>query len=236
MCGKMIKQLLTILFFGFLLSSCKQIETDRNTADVFKNQDETSSNEDKKSKTGNEFVADLPIKIDSCSNFIVFQINELIEGKDKGKLDYSSKRTYSNNYLKNLFFQNIQTEEMNVLTTNKINIISYEQLYNANNEAEEVILYQVIDTFSKDKEDLVLTSLYLSTSDGKKFEKISLNNHQLSSWRYFPELQKVFFKTIEDSDKNNKLDNLDKHYMYSVSIQDFKVTELLKEEFKMISH
>ncbi|HBK70793.1 MAG TPA: hypothetical protein DDZ39_03900 [Flavobacteriaceae bacterium] len=236
MCGKLIKQIITIVFLGILLSSCKQIEKDRGIEDAFESQKETPSNEDKQSNEKNVFVADLPIKIDSSSNFIVFQINELVEAKNKGKLKYSSRDSYKGNYLKNLIFQNMETEEMNVLTTSKINITSYEQLYNANNEAEEVILYQVIDTFSEDKEALVLSSLYLSTSDGKKFKKISLKNHQLSSWTYFPEMRKIFFKTVVDSDDNNKLDNLDKHYMYSVSLDDFKSTELLKEEFKMISH
>jgi len=230
MCGK-IKQLLVMVLLGTLLFSCKQTERDTRTVENF----DAKTNINAKTEDNLEFIADLPIKIDSTSNHIVFQINEL-KDEQNDKKGYSSRKDYSTNYLKNLIFQNIETEEVNVLTTSKIDIVSYEQLYNAKNEPEKVILYQIIDNFPEDKEALILTSLYLSIEDGKGFKKISLHNHQLGSWKYFPEMRKIFFKTVEDSDKNNKLDNLDEHHIYSVSIDDFKSTELLKEEFKMISH
>ncbi len=233
MCGK-IKQIVIIAFLGVLLFSCKKSKRDTSNIEHFVAKNDVNDMLDKNDESL-EFIADLPIKIDSTSNHIVFHVNEL-KDEQNDKKRYGSRKNYSANYLKNLIFQHIKTEEINVLTAHKINIVSYEQLYNAKNESDKVILYQIIDNFPEDKETLTLTSLYLSTEDGKGFKKISLNNHDLSGWKYFPEMRKIFFKTVEDSDKNNQLNNLDKHYMYSVSIDDFKSTELLKEEFKMISH
>ncbi len=225
--------IVTVVFLG-VLSSCDKLKKEVNT--VGRLDLETTNVKDKPNdKKGLKLIADLPIKIDSSSNFIVFHINTLGESDSSDKMSYTSRKEYHHSYLKNLIFQNIQTDMRNVLTTDKIEIVSYEQLYVEKNKPENVILYQVIDNFSEDKDALTLTGLYLSTEGGENFTKISEKGHHLTNWEYYPELKKVFFKTIEDSDRNNALDNLDTHHIYSVSIQDFKAKELLKEEFKMLS-
>gem|GEM_PF-7097119 len=227
-----------IVFSGMLLSSCNQFRQDNKAIDLTKDlSDENTNSKDEKNenKEQQSFVADLPIKIDSSSNYIVFQINVLPDEERKAKTEYSTRTAYNNNYLRNLIFQDIQTEEINILTTDKIEILSYQQLYKAKDNAENVILYQVVDTFSEDDEVLNLTSLYLSFDNGKGFKKITLNNHHLSSWEYFPELKKVFYKTIEDSDGNNKHNNLDKQHIYSVSIENFEARELLNAEFERLN-
>ncbi len=230
MCGKTTTPLCMLaVFFGILLTSCNQNNLKKSTQGVIINNFEENKTENDQST---KLIADLPIKLDSTSNYIVFQVKTLTEKENK--ISYDSRKRYNDTYLRNLIFQNIQTEQTNVLTVNKISIISYEQLYNAKNETENAILYQVIDTFPEDEDAVILTSLYLSSNDGKHFKKISTKNHHLGSWEYFPELKKVFFKTIEDSDGNNKLNNLDKHHIYSVSIEDFKATELLADELKTI--
>jgi len=224
-----IKLMLTV-FFGILLVSCtKPTQDDRSVIkdlNVVVDLDMENNND--------QVIADLPIKLDSLSDHIVFQIRN-INNQEYNKVTYSSRKGYNDNSLRNLVFQNIQTEQTNVLTLDKIKIVSYEQLYNDKNEMEKVVLYQVIDTFMEDDEAITLTSLYLSVNDGKNFKKISSKNHHLNSWEYFPELKKVFFKTVEDSDGNNKLNNLDKHHIFSVSIEDFKAIELLTEELKTMA-
>ncbi len=67
------------------------------------------------------------------------------------------------------------------------------------------------------------THLYLGSNDGK----ISKPTHHVSDWKYLHKLKKIFFRTIEDTDKNNKLTNTDTHAIFSVSIDDFRVTEIL---------
>ena len=223
-----IKIMLTV-FFGILLVSCtKPTQEDRsviNNLNIVDDHEEENNN--------GQLIADLPIKLDSLSDHIVFQVRN-INNEESNKV-YTSRKGYSDSYLRNLIFQNIQTEQTNVLTINKIKIISYEQLYNDKNESEKVILYQIIDTFTEDDEAIIFTSLYLSIDNGKNFKKISSKNHHLNSWEYFPVVKKVFFKTVEDSDGNNKLNNLDKHHIFSVSIEDFKAKELLNVELNTIA-
>jgi len=229
MCGN-LKLILTV-FIGILLVSCTR-STQENRSII--NNINVVDAVDKETHT-DQLVVDLPIKLDSLSDHIIFQIRN-INGEPENKVSYNSRKNYNDNYLRNLIFQNIETEQTRVLTVDKIRIISYEQLYKANNETENVILYQIIDTFSEDDEALTLTSLYLSRNNGKSFKKVSAKNHHLSSWEYSPELHKIFFKTIEDSDSNNKLNNSDKHYIYSVSIEDFKATKLFTDELKTIKN
>jgi len=229
--------LMIIAFSGMLLSSCNQSKQDSRAIDLAKgHSDENTISIDQKNKEQQSFVANLPIKIDSSSNYIVFQINVQSDEERKTKTEYSGRTAYNYNYLRNLIFQNIQTEEINILTTDNIEILNYQQLYKAKDITKNVILYQVIDTFSEDKDDLILTSLYLSFDSGKGFKKITLNNHHLTEWEYFPELKKIFYKTIEDSDGNNKHNNLDKYHIYSVSVEDFEARELLKTEFKELNY
>ena len=121
MCGK-IKQLVTIAFLAMLMFSCKQSERDISIAEHFDIKTDVNDTSDKNGKNL-EFIADLPIKIDSTSTHIVFHIN-VLKDEQKNEKGYSSREGYSPNYLKNLIFQNIKTEEINVLTTSKINIVS----------------------------------------------------------------------------------------------------------------
>lgn len=231
MCGK--TKLILAVFFGILLISCNRNNSEKSVQGVIIN----NLKENKVIKDDSfKLAAHLPIKLDSTSNYIVFQIKTLTDNERDNKVSYTSRKAYNDNYLRSLIFQNIQTEQTNVLTVDKIKIISYELLYNAKNETEKVIIYQVIDTFPENEDTITLTSLYLSINNGKNFKKISAKNHHLSSWKYFPELKKVFFKTIEDSDGNNELNNLDKHYIYSVSIEDFIVKELLSNELKTLNN
>jgi len=216
------------VFSGILLVSCikkeqkgEVIEKNLNSATVIDNEVDH-----------NKFFVDLPIKLDS-SAYILYPVHESTDSKSDVKISYKSRSGYEN-YIDNLIFQHIESEKTHVLTKNKIKIISYEQLYNLKREAEKIIVYQVIDTFYDDKESITLTSLYIGTNDGKLFKKISKSNHHLNGWKYIPESKKVYFKTIEDIDKNNTLDNSDKHNIYSVSIEDFKVKELLSNELKIL--
>jgi len=178
MCGK-IKLMLTVFFVILLVSCTNQPQKGKSTANNLDVIVDVDVDVEKESNNG-QFITDLPIKLDSLSDYIVYQI-KVVGNEYDNKVSYNSRKGYSDNYLRNLIFQNIQTEQMNVLTINKIKIISYEQLYNAKNQTEKVILYQVIDTFNEDEETITLTGLYLSINDGKNFKKISPKDHHLNS-------------------------------------------------------
>jgi len=232
MCGKISTPLLMLtVFFGILLTSCIRNNSEKLSQENLINE---FVGNDIKNDDFHKFITDLPIKLDS-SECIIFPIHELTGTKRASKTSYKSRYNYEN-HLNNIIFQNVHTDKTHFLTTNEIKIVSYEQLYNAEREAEKIILYQVIDSFPKDKDALIFTSLYLGTNDGKLFKKISKPNHQLNGWKYISETKKIYFKTIKDSDKNNELNQLDKHSIYSVSIDNFTVKELLNDNLKTINN
>ena len=220
---KKYKFLMIIAFLGMLLLSCKRSEKNNiNTS--------TATIENKK-KESEMLVANLPTLVDS-TNYIVFSIrnNQLQEVK---RSSYTSDNWYTN-YLDNLIFQNIKTQETHVLSKKKIKIISYERLIDSLNPSLNTTLYQIIDSFPKNEKEDTFTALYLSTNEGKNFTKITTKNEHLHSWKYIPETQNIYFITKNDSDNNRKLNVNDGQAMHSVSVKNFKRKDELVEELKSI--
>lgn len=222
--GKIMKYnlLMIMAFLGMLLSSCLK-STDGENINTF------SEKSEEEKQISKNLVADLPMLIDS-TNYIVFSIRDnKIQERKRGL--YKSGNWY-NNYLDNLIFQNIETQETHILTKKEIKIISYERLLDSLNPSLNTTLYKVIDSFPKNETQETFTSLYLSTNDGKNFTKITKTNEHLHSWNYIVETNTIYFITKDDIDNNRKLDNKDEQSMHSVSVNDFKRVDLLVEELK----
>lgn len=214
--------LMIMAFLGMLFSSCLTSEKREGV----QNFSEKSEDEKQGSKT---LVANLPMLIDS-TNYIVFSIRDnKIQERKSGS--YDSQNWY-NNYLDNLIFQNIETQETHILTKKKIKIVSYERLLDSLNPSLNTTLYKVIDSFPKNEKQETFTSLYLSTNNGKNFTKITKTDEHLHSWNYIPETNSIYFITNDDLDGNRKLNEKDGQSMHSVSVNDFTRKDLLVEELK----
>jgi len=223
---KKYKFLLITAFLGMLLSSCISNDSDKN---IEKISDTTEiKNEDSKN-----LITDLPIIIDN-TDFIVFSIRDnKIQERKRGS--YDSENWY-NNYLDNLIFQHIKTQETYILTKKKVKIISYERLIDTLNPSVNATVYQVIDSFPKNNKHNTFTALYLSKNDGKYFTKITNENEHLNSWKYIPETKNIYFITNDDMDNNRKLNNSDRQTIHSVSTNDFGRTDLLVETLASLNH
>ena len=177
-----------------------------------------------------KLMVHLPQKLDS-TNYLIFPINRILINNSKtrmSKLSYSS--SHYNIPLENLIFENIITGKTHKLTQEKIKILSYQQLFGENRNSEKIIIYKVIshDTNQDgylDNGDIV--SLFISDSSGKKFSRISKSNEQLLEWNYIFETKKVYFRTVNDIDKNGIFDKNDKHNIYSTSISNNETKPLL---------
>lgn len=207
------------LLLILISSSC----VDSNSKNTFEEKNNNGINENTGSS---KVVAELPVKIDS-SKFIAFPIIELNEQKNN-RNSYTINKRYASSY-KNLIFRNTENQKTHFLSSKDIDILNFNQLRNLNNDPEKVILYRVIDKQHLGKK-LKKVSLYLSNNEGKNFTKISMENHHLKNWKYIPSLRKVYFSTAVDIDKNEKLNEKDKYFIYAVSIDDFKVDQLLNDE------
>ena len=60
-----------------------------------------------------------------------------------------------------------------------------------------------------------IKSLYLSDISGAKFTKVSVDLHEIIDWKIIEAQARIYFKAIEDTDKNGKFDKSDKiHYNF----------------------
>lgn len=179
-----------------------------------------------------KLIAELPVKIDS-SKFLVFPVKELLNDTN-GHGSYKIRKGYHNVY-RNLIFQDTEDQKTHFLSPKELKILNFDQLTNYKNEPEKVILYRIIDKNYKNKE-LEKISLYLSDEQGKKFTKISPENHHLKDWKYLPPQRKIYFNTSADINADGKLDDKDDYFPFSVSIDDFKTTQLLENELQTLNN
>lgn len=182
-------------------------------------------------------VADLPIQFEG-SNVLVYAIGNLTVGDINKKGSYESASSYegvsgfhvSNSmeneitgYLQNLKFQEIGTDSLQVLT-DKVMLIERVSFVKSN----KTLVYVLADA-DTNQDGLIdsndIKSLYISTELGKNFSKISTELQELIDWKYIESANKIYFRTIEDANKNGEFDKKDTIHYHVVNLKDNKVSE-----------
>ena len=185
-------------------------------------------------------VADLPINMEG-TNCLIHPIG-VMSGNGKGiKSSYDSEQgfTVSNygeyqitGYLKNLKFQEIGKDTIYPLTDKQILIETATYLKTfADKSKQQLLVYSLADTDTNkdgklDNSDI--KSLYLSTVSGQKFTKLSADFQELIDWKIIESKNILYFRTIEDTNKNGEFDAED-------SLQ-YQFVNLLDKEWKVISY
>ncbi|MEO1211940.1 MAG: hypothetical protein AAFY45_00360 [Bacteroidota bacterium] len=122
--------------------------------------------------------------------------------------------------IEGILFQALDSDYLKPLSTEDIRILNIhfmQDLYQKN--GKDYILYKIVDKDSNqdqllDKKDVV--SLYISRGDGSDFIKLSNDQEEIISWKFLPELERIYFKTLADSNKDGKFDIKDQlgyHYV-----------------------
>ena len=185
-------------------------------------------------------VADLPINMEG-TNFLIHPIG-VMSGNGKGiKSSYDSEQgfTVSNygeyqitGYLKNLKFQEIGKDTIYALTDKQILIETATYLKTfADKSKQQLLVYTLADMDTNKDEKLDgddIKSLYISTISGQKFTKLSANFQELIDWKIIESKNILYFRTIEDTNKNGEFDAKD-------SLQ-YQFVNLLDKEWKVISY
>jgi hypothetical protein len=73
-----------------------------------------------------------------------------------------------------------------------------------------------------------IKSLYMSTVSGQKFTKLSPDFQELIDWKIIESKNLLYFRTIEDSNKNGEFDAKDR--------LQYQFVNLLDKEWKVISY
>jgi hypothetical protein len=224
-----------ILILGFALLTLASCENDAKPKVIYRENHTTETQELKKDSTRIE-IADLPIHIDS-TNYLIHPIGEYrlysstrgdyfgSSSYGSGTFNISNHRSYElTGNLHNLKFENIKSEKTSLLTNKNIRIKSVrflKQIYDQTKE--QFLVYRVLDKdTNRDKklDDDDISSLYLSHIDGTKFTKLTAEFHELIDWEALTIRNRLYFRSIEDSNKNGDFDKADTVFYQFIDLSD----------------
>ena len=189
-------------------------------------------------------IADLPIQMEG-TDYLIHPIADL-SIREKGiKTRYGSSSvndlsfTISNygefeitGFLQNLKFQKIDSDSIKKLTDKPVLIQTATYLKSvADKTNNQIMVYTMVD-MDTNKDGKVDTSdikaLYLSEISGEKFTKISYDFQELIDWKLIGSKNRLYYRTIEDTNKNGEFDKKDVINYYYI--------DLSKKEWKIIAY
>ncbi|PVX46788.1 hypothetical protein C8C85_2675 [Flavobacterium sp. 103] len=220
-----------------LLASCKEeIEKPKVTYDASKVGRELTKTDSTQIK-----IADLPIQMQG-TDYLIHPVGDLSVYEKGTKNRYGSSSvndlsfTISNaseyeitGFLQNLKFQKIGSDSIKALTDKPVLIQTATYLKTvADKTKNQIMVYSMmdLDTNKDGKLDVSdITTLYLSKISGEKLTKVSADFQELIDWNLIESQNRLYFRTVEDTNKNGKFDSKDVvHYNYiNLADKDWKV-------------
>jgi hypothetical protein len=186
-------------------------------------------------------IADLPIQMQG-TNYLIHPVGDLSVYDKGAKNKYGSSSvndlsfTISNTseyqitgYLQNLKFQKTDSDSIKALTDKPVLIQTATYLKPVSDKIKKQIMVYTLmdmDTNKDGKLDVSdISTLYLSTISGEKFTKVSVDFQELIDWNLIESQNRLYFRTVEDTNKNGKFDSKDVvHYNFiDLADKDWKV-------------
>ncbi|MDI1256760.1 MAG: hypothetical protein PSV16_11745 [Flavobacterium sp.] len=188
-------------------------------------------------------IADLPIQMEG-TKYLIHPIGDFRIYEGRSKTGYGSSNTdkvsfsISNynrfeitGYLQNLKFQHIDSTEIRPLTNENVIIQTASYLNTVFDKTkQQFMVYAVIDMDTNkdgklDSNDI--KALYISEISGKRFTKLSIDFQELIDWNLVESKNRLYFRSIEDTNKNGQFDKDDfVHYHFvNLTSKDWKVED-----------
>lgn len=176
-------------------------------------------------------IADLPIQMQG-TDYLIHPVGDLRVYERGTKTKYGSSSvidlsfTISNlgddevtGYLQNLKFQKIDSDSIKPLTDKPALILTASYLKALSDKTNKQILVYTMYDMDTNKDGKLDTSdikcLYLSDISGDHFTKISADLEELIDWNLIDSKNRLYFRTVEDTNKNGQFDKNDVlHYNY----------------------
>lgn len=177
------------------------------------------------------FIADLPIEITGTS-VLIHPIGEFnVSDGSKNLVNNSSYSDGENfrisNYsefevsglMTNVKFQQVGQDSLTSLTDKPIAIQRITFLKSIAEKTKKQLLIYVLEDMDSNKDRKIdsndIKNLYISDVNGKNLAKLSADLHELIDWNVIDAQNRLYFRTIEDINKNGAFDKDDKlHYHY----------------------
>ncbi len=193
--------------------------------------DTTSVVDDRIKDTTKILVSELPVRFDS-TDILLFAIG-LVDLQERGGYSKIKSGSYSTNEIASSYFDRDKLigSYMNVvfqdkkgserkLTDKKIRIRTIYFLREIFKTIRTgYLLYIVSDRDSNGDKELSyadLEALYISKLDGTDFKKITKELHEFYDWRLIKSENRIYFRTLEDKNKDGELTNKDKFHYYFI--------------------
>lgn len=227
-----MKNLLPFLVFAlafYTICGCNEIHTNyiENKPSVTKNV----------TGTGNEnyqkLVADLPFAFDSV-DYLYFPISLTREDFDLRSLtgsfvkksgSYSAEYkngNYINCNLDNILIRPKNKSTFRLLTNSRLKIKNLTYLYRIDTiHNKAMFLYEIADKDTNKDNEITsedIIGLFSSKTNGDSFKRISPANEHLIDRKTNYSLGLLFFRTLEDVDKNNEFDENDRINLYEYNL------------------
>ncbi|MFN3967885.1 hypothetical protein [Flavobacterium sp.] len=224
------------LILAVTLASCKKEETP--TPKVIYEDTSKPKTEVPEDTTQIE-IADLPINMDG-TNYLIFPIGTVSSDK-KVKASYDSNTGYTvsnygeyqiTGYLQNLKFQEIGKDTIYALTDKNVLIETATYLKSTADKTKKQLMAYSLADMDTNKDNKLdnndIKALYLSDISGKNFTKISVDFQELIDWNVVESRSRLYFRAIEDTNKNGAFDKEDTLHYYFVNLLDkeWKATEI----------
>lgn len=228
-------KLIAFALFSMILVSCNK---DEKPKVIYENKVDQQEVEYQKIDSTEIKIADLPIHI-TGTNYILHPIGGVrVYNSSSGKSGSSKTNrvsyTISNysypeitGYLNNIMFQHKDSLSMHSLTDNRMQIHTVTYLDKLSNPDKKILVYTLVDKDTNrdgkyDSNDI--QSLYISNINGTKFTKLTEELHELVDWNVIDVDNRLYFRSIEDINKNGAFDSDDNiNYFY---------VDLLSEDWK----
>jgi hypothetical protein len=231
-------RLLIVIVTSFLFCSCGQDKPKINHEAV----DTTSVVDNRIKDTTKILVSELPIKFDS-TDVLLFAIG-LVDLQERGGYSKIGSDSYSSSDIASTYFNrdklignffNIvfqdQSGNEKKLTDKKIKIRNVYFLRDIFKKTKKgYLLYSISDRDSNGDENLNhsdLEALYISKIDGSDFKKLTKELHEFYDWTIIKGENRIYFRTLEDKNKDGELKNNDKFHYYFIDFSGdkYSVTE-----------
>ncbi|WP_456314947.1 hypothetical protein [Pseudomonas shirazensis] len=176
-------------------------------------------------------IADLPIQMEG-TNYLIHPVGDLRVYERGTKSRYGSSSvsdvsfTISNlgdyeitGYLQNLKFQKVDSDSIRPLTDKPALILTATYLRPVADKTQNQIMVYTLADSDTNKDGKIdasdIKTLYLSNISGENFTKISEDFQELVDWSLIESKNRLYFRTIEDTNQNGQFDKNDVlHYNY----------------------
>lgn len=227
-----LQTLFTLIFAAALFVGCKE---EAETPKVIYEATQKETQEPEVIDSTQIEIADLPILMEG-TKYLIHPIGDFRVYEGRSKSSYGSSNTekvsfsISNynrfeitGYLQNLKFQHIDSTEIRSLTDKKMVIQTASFLNTISEKSKLQYLIYTVSDIDTNKDGQVnasdIKSLYISNISGLNFKKISPTMEELIDWNLVEEKDRLYFRTIEDTNKNGLFDKNDQVLYYFLNLQ-----------------